>query len=314
MAHGLGRIMGTILAYNAAEPLVSLGRWDEALQAIEEVTGRFPLNGHMGSLRGLAGEVHLARGDLRRAAVDLDFALKAVRWGPVRRAEDLFAVLRLEVALRLAEGDPERAHKAVEPMLERAEMADEARYAWPVLALVAGSCRDEVELAPYLRLASELRVIGPVMAAHRLAFEAECAPLLGVDGPSWAEVAAAWREIGQPYREACALLRSARQDRKAAAGCLERAGRLAASLGAAPLLAEIREFGSRLQGDASVRGLTPREVEVLRELTEGRANREIARVLSISAKTVSVHVSNILAKLGVSSRGEAAAMARRLGV
>jgi DNA-binding NarL/FixJ family response regulator len=59
-------------------------------------------------------------------------------------------------------------------------------------------------------------------------------------------------------------------------------------------------------------GLTPREREVLALLADGRTNRQIAEELFISAKTASVHVSNILAKLGVANRGEAAAVAYRL--
>jgi DNA-binding NarL/FixJ family response regulator len=50
---------------------------------------------------------------------------------------------------------------------------------------------------------------------------------------------------------------------------------------------------------------------VLALLVAGRTNRQISQQLYISAKTVSVHVSNILAKLGVNSRAEAAALARR---
>jgi DNA-binding CsgD family transcriptional regulator len=60
-------------------------------------------------------------------------------------------------------------------------------------------------------------------------------------------------------------------------------------------------------------GLTAREREVLRLIAEGRSNREIGAALFISAKTASVHVSNILAKLGVASRTEAAAMTLREG-
>jgi DNA-binding NarL/FixJ family response regulator len=52
----------------------------------------------------------------------------------------------------------------------------------------------------------------------------------------------------------------------------------------------------------------------LRLLVEGRSNRQIAQQLFISGKTVGVHVTNLLAKLGVHSRLEAAAMARRLGL
>jgi DNA-binding CsgD family transcriptional regulator len=61
-------------------------------------------------------------------------------------------------------------------------------------------------------------------------------------------------------------------------------------------------------------GLTDREREVLILVAAGRSNPEIAKTLFISAKTASVHVSNILAKLGVSGRVEAAAVAHRLGI
>jgi DNA-binding NarL/FixJ family response regulator len=61
-------------------------------------------------------------------------------------------------------------------------------------------------------------------------------------------------------------------------------------------------------------GLTPRELEVLRLVADGRSNRQIAEELFISVKTASVHVSNILAKLRVGSRVEAAAVAHRLAL
>jgi DNA-binding CsgD family transcriptional regulator len=61
-------------------------------------------------------------------------------------------------------------------------------------------------------------------------------------------------------------------------------------------------------------GLTPRELEVLGHVAIGRSNRQIARALFISEKTASVHVSNIIGKLGVSNRVEAAALAHRLGL
>ncbi|MGC0329363.1 ATP/maltotriose-dependent transcriptional regulator MalT [Streptomyces sp. SAI-170] len=65
---------------------------------------------------------------------------------------------------------------------------------------------------------------------------------------------------------------------------------------------------------AEALGLTSRERDVLRLVAAGRTNRQIAEELFISPKTASVHVSNILAKLGVSGRGEAAALAHRLGL
>jgi len=59
-------------------------------------------------------------------------------------------------------------------------------------------------------------------------------------------------------------------------------------------------------------GLTPREREVLALVADGRTNRQIAQTLYITDKTASVHVSRILAKLGVANRAEAAAVAHRL--
>ncbi len=73
--------------------------------------------------------------------------------------------------------------------------------------------------------------------------------------------------------------------------------------------------GPQRGGPADVlAGLTSREREVLRLLVAGRSNREIAAALFIAPKTASVHVSNILAKLGAASRGEAAAIAAAAGL
>ena len=59
--------------------------------------------------------------------------------------------------------------------------------------------------------------------------------------------------------------------------------------------------------------LTKREREVLALVADGRTNRQIAQELFITDKTASVHVSNILSKLGASNRGEAAALAHKAG-
>ncbi len=97
---------------------------------------------------------------------------------------------------------------------------------------------------------------------------------------------------------------------------------LARTLRAEPLLASLRGLGAPRSASGSPGSggmatgsdaLTPRERDVLALLVEGRSNREIAHQLFISEKTVSVHVSNLLAKLGVRSRAEAAALARRSG-
>ena len=61
-------------------------------------------------------------------------------------------------------------------------------------------------------------------------------------------------------------------------------------------------------------GLTRREAEVLALVAEGCTNRQIGQALFITPRTAGVHVSRILAKLGVAGRGEAAAIAHRLGL
>jgi DNA-binding CsgD family transcriptional regulator len=90
------------------------------------------------------------------------------------------------------------------------------------------------------------------------------------------------------------------------------------ALGAEPLLAELRGLGGPARPTsaraATMSTLTPREREILGLVAQGRTNAEIGRQLFISAKTVSVHVSNVMAKLGASGRTEAVALARRDGV
>jgi DNA-binding NarL/FixJ family response regulator len=115
-------------------------------------------------------------------------------------------------------------------------------------------------------------------------------------------------------------------DHDGAEESLRRAAVLAARLGAAPLGEQIAILARRAriripgaddhvaagQDDRAVLGLTERELDVLRLVTAGRSNREIAAELFISPKTASVHVSNILGKLNVATRGEAAAKAHTL--
>jgi DNA-binding NarL/FixJ family response regulator len=128
-------------------------------------------------------------------------------------------------------------------------------------------------------------------------------------------------ELARSRARLAAVLRAA-GDPTAASRELQLARTSAMALGAVPLLGEIRALGpagTRSSGGAGARegpteALTPRETEVLALVAEGRTNGEIGRQLFISTKTVSVHVSNILAKLGATGRTEAAAVARRRGL
>jgi DNA-binding NarL/FixJ family response regulator len=112
-------------------------------------------------------------------------------------------------------------------------------------------------------------------------------------------------------------------DRAAAAEEAKAAHEVAVRLGAVPLRTAVEALIRRSRLDVAVPGvraadvsavLTPREAEVLSLLAQGRTNRQIGAELYISEKTASVHVSNILAKLGANGRTEAVAIAAQRGL
>jgi DNA-binding CsgD family transcriptional regulator len=150
----------------------------------------------------------------------------------------------------------------------------------------------------------------------------------------WADAQSRWDGSGHPFdaayarwRRADALL-GAGGDRRAAQTLLQEARGIAVELHAQPLREGLEQLARRgrieLTVDQQPAGrpdplleqleLTPRELEVLALLSDGRTNREIATELFISDKTASVHVSRILAKLSVPNRTAAAAAAHQLGI
>ena len=153
---------------------------------------------------------------------------------------------------------------------------------------------------------------------------------------AWTAPAEAFTALGLPFPAAYAQLREAEAwllagDRDAATAALTASAEHARAMGAAGLLEEAEALARRGrlrsapsgtavaaasdEDDPAQRlGLTPRELEVLLLVAEGRTNREIGATLFMSEKTASVHVSRILAKLDVGGRVEAAAVAHRLGL
>jgi DNA-binding CsgD family transcriptional regulator len=116
------------------------------------------------------------------------------------------------------------------------------------------------------------------------------------------------------YDYACALLDSGtREDRMKAASLLDEGEQIAENLGMPPLVARIAEFRERYRVRLARKpaGLTTRELETLRLIAKGKANKEIAQALCISTNTVAIHVAHVLAKTGASNRTEAAAYAAR---
>jgi DNA-binding CsgD family transcriptional regulator/tetratricopeptide (TPR) repeat protein len=345
---GLARNQGAFLAINVAEPLLALGRWDEAIQVAERALDLAPRKPIQASLQTIRAEIALSMGDLTMA---MELTARARGTLPNTPYEDQhhlpLALLEIEV-VRATDG-PAAAAELATVVLDRYDLsASTSRYAWPVVAAarIAAASRDaagqqagerqagedEDALVARLRvLAEKLPVFGQVQRAWELTFAATDRPAPG----AWAAAAAAWSALDQPYETARALLAAAqaemipgagndpavRFNREAAVGYLQQAAPLAASLGAQPLAEAISEFARRAgtgpgaePGSAAPFGLTDREYEVLRLVAAGRSNREIAGELFISPKTASVHVSNILAKLEVGSRTEAAAKAHALRV
>jgi DNA-binding NarL/FixJ family response regulator len=166
-------------------------------------------------------------------------------------------------------------------------------------------------------------------AANLAEAAAQLSRLTGPEPSAWADAVEQWTELGDRWRIAAALAREA--EAAAAAGALDRAAErlrgahtLALDLGASPLVADVEALAARTrisveaprrvnldEMSAERLGLTPREAEVLALVATGRTNRQIGEELYVSEKTASVHVSNILRKLGVASRYEAAELAER---
>ncbi|MPY93844.1 MAG: hypothetical protein GEV08_12500, partial [Acidimicrobiia bacterium] len=139
-----------------------------------------------------------------------------------------------------------------------------------------------------------------------------------------------WQQLGYPFHAAVCAWREAEarllvgDERDRVAELLGDAARQADALGARPLSAAVAALARRAritigaaaegEPEAPPAGLSPRELDVLRLMAAGHTNREIGAALFISEKTVSVHVSRVLAKLGAANRAEAATIAHRLGV
>jgi DNA-binding CsgD family transcriptional regulator/tetratricopeptide (TPR) repeat protein len=200
--------------------------------------------------------------------------------------------------------------------------------------------RAEAVVAELNQMAAERepQATQPGRAGFLLLAQAELSRLEEQSDPErWRAAAAVWQQRERPFdtayaqfREAEALL-AGRAPRPQAEQVLRSAHRTAVALGAGPLRREIELLAQRGRlrlgepvdttaspaapsSPAASLGLTRREVEVLALVAEGQTNRQIGQVLYITPKTASVHVSRILAKLGVAGRGEAAAVAHRLGL
>jgi DNA-binding CsgD family transcriptional regulator len=187
-------------------------------------------------------------------------------------------------------------------------------------------------------LAAGLATPAPLWRGYQVMVTAEQARATDAGEPeAWSVAVQAFREVQEPHLLAYALLRLGEAhcatgsrpgtDRVAAAAAVAEAHAIAERIGAVPIAVDASALArrARLSLDRTAGGeaeqpdelarfrLTDREREVLLLVATGQSNSEIGQSLFISAKTVSVHVSSILAKLGVGGRVEAAAVVHRLG-
>jgi DNA-binding CsgD family transcriptional regulator len=225
---------------------------------------------------------------------------------------------------------------------DRAEHARASRDAGSAAEAATNAAAYAAELEGWVAEREDPAAFGGALAADSAIATAEARRAAGEPDPgAWRAAVEATDRAGNPWRRAYARYRlgeallGARAPRREAAKVLAEASATSVSLGAAPLSDWIEALARRSRIDIPARseeaettpengpadaphaddhGLTAREREVLALLVEGHTNRRIAEQLFISESTAGVHVSNILGKLGVTSRTEAATVAARLGL
>ncbi|QHY98335.1 Transcriptional regulatory protein LiaR [Streptomyces sp. S4.7] len=331
---------------NLSESLFALGRWNESRTAIDEAAWI----AHAPKARALVAVrralLALGRGDAAEAASQVTLA-RAVFGPHDPQPQHVIAPARLAMVSAARQGRLAEARAEFEQVAAQGFPPGMQRYALPLLCSAAAMEADARGLpeadagrAAILAIvrdhAKRLPALVPIWRAYDLLLEAELARADGIVAPKlWARAVAAFEALPRPYELAearhrwAADLLAASADREQATALLIQAHAAAKRLGARHLVEETELLAGRARISLSTTpelapapapetdavsslGLTPREQDVLRRVADGLSNRQIAEELYISPKTASVHVSNILAKLGVSGRTEAAAMTHRL--
>ena len=336
--YGLELAVGAALACNAVNTLVRRGQYDRCVAVLAELLDGKVVQGQGLHLHLERAELELRRGDPAAARLSLEAA------APLRQADEPAVVAAIATAtagLLLEEGDHEGCFRTVDEALARLAGTEDRRFRTELLVI---ALRNEAErLGPVPgradpaaerrrdEFAAALAELAPQAdddidhAAHHRTARNELARARGeASADDWSDAVRLWRTAVRPREEAYCLLREAechaaarRRDKAAAAATAARA--IAERLGATPLVAEVDALvgRTRLSGAPAPRtpvedrpyGLTEREYEVLALLGTGATNRQIARNLFISDRTVGVHVSRVLHKLQVTNRAQAAALA-----
>ncbi len=350
-AHGLDRAFGSFLRLNACESLRLLGRWDEADEQLCKVETADPLGVEAWLLAEQRCLLAVGRARFDEARAEAERLRDLI--GPTRGPQEHLTVERVLIAIAAWSGDeaaavrralevlrlPPKDHRAcfdtiavvLDGLAAGASMA--ARAADTSALAAAGEAVRELAAEVDDEVATDRWGGGRpgALGALRAHVACEVARATGTDtAPDWLTVGDLWAGHRMRPREAYARMRAAETlvragARDDAAVVARAAYALAAEIGWICVRDAVASLGRRARLDlgatsdavaspADRYGLTARELDVVALVAEGRTNRQIAEALFISAKTASVHVSNILAKLGVANRGEAGAAARRLGL
>ena len=333
---GVERLWAAVLSNAVGFVAVEAGRW----QLADEMLRAAPRDTH--SI--WAGYAHLMRAVLSslrgEAEVARDELGAAERFGAHVNEQSRDRFLATQLLLALLDGDAEQARQLItaRPPTDERRMIQGVALRASILRALADlditephepTLPDQV-LAECHDLASRFGAGSALVAAWTVLAEAEHARVVGASDRAerWTTVIARCDEVGLVYYAAYARYRLAETlladgTRDDVADLLRSAYEVAGDLEAQPLMDDLITLARRARIDLGAEtaanpaerlGLTPREMEVLMLVAEGRTNPQIAEQLYISAKTASVHVSNILRKLEVANRGEAAALAHRNGL
>jgi DNA-binding CsgD family transcriptional regulator len=338
--YGLELAVGAALACNAANMLRRRGFYEQCEAVLAELLDGRVVQGQGLHLHLERAELQLAMGDPAAARASLAAASSLA---DVDEPAVVAAGATATAELLAQEGDADGCYRTVDEALRRLGATQDTHFR---TELVVIGLRNEADrsgpvpgrtgaaTARIDRLAAELDRLEPAAdddvtyAADLRTAGNELARARGtatVDG--WAGSVRLWRAAVRPREEAYALFRqaechaAARQRDKAAAAATA-ARTIAERLGAAPVLAEVDAWLARTRlsvtptprtsAESRPYGLTEREVEILALLGTGATNRQIARRLFISDRTVGVHVSRVLHKLQVTNRAQAAALAAKV--
>lgn len=344
LGRGLPRADEALLYLNTVEALVPLGRWDQAVTILNDAVERDFPGVYAAGIWGLLADIALWRGQLDDAAAFVD---RGWQTGGRTSTEAQFIVplARTEAELARVDGRIADVRLALERVarLNGAGVAALDEYVWPLIVTVARAEADHAEslraqgeepgpdsagVIAYLRkLAPTKAMPYPYSAVCAVIAEAEYARWEGIEtDDAWdTALAVAHASYTPPHHLAYILWRCAESAHKTkapdrAAELMSRAHSVAHHTGMRPLLEALDALAQDTDeppepASSSFRSmLTQRETEVLQLIAEGLTNGQIGSRLHIATKTASTHVSNILVKLGASTRTEAVATAHRLGL